>query len=72
MGRNLKLNDFDYKIKIEKDIMILIKLYRRLLNMKNDEYVNIYDITDAQIKTFVINSIYYIFLRDHELYKTKS
>ena len=64
VNRNLKLNNFNRKIKIKKDITILIKLYRRLLDVKNDEYVDTYDTINVRIETFVIDFVYYILLRD--------
>ena len=68
----MKLNDFNREIKIKKDIIMLIKLYKQLLNTKDDEHIDTYDTIDVRIETFIIDSIYYILLRSHELYKTKS
>lgn len=47
MGQNLKLNNFNHKIKIGEDIMILIKSYKRLLNTEDSGGADTYDIIDA-------------------------
>jgi hypothetical protein len=67
--RNLKLSDFDYKIKTKKNIAMLTKLYKRLLNAENNKDADIYDIINARIEIFVIDFVYYILICDHELYE---
>jgi len=71
INRNLKLNDFDHKIKIKENIAILIKLFRRLLNQKDGVSINIYNKINVRTKIFAIGFGYYILLRNYELYKTE-
>lgn len=72
VGRNLKLSDFDCRMKTEEDIVVLTELYGRLLDAEDDGHAGTYSIADTQTKTFVINSVYYTLLCGHEPYETKS
>lgn len=71
-NQDLKLSDLDREVKIDENIIVLIKLFGRLLGEKDDVDVGTYDKAGARIETFVIGSIYYTLLNDHESYKKES
>jgi hypothetical protein len=47
MDQNLKLSDFDHRMKIREDISMLTKLYRRLLHIEDNKGANTYSIAGA-------------------------
>jgi len=71
-NQDLKLSDLDREVKIDENIIVLIKLFGQLLGEKDDVDVGTYDKADARIETFVIGSIYYTLLNDHESYEKES
>jgi len=71
-NQDLKLSDLDREVKIGEDIIVLIESFGRLLGEKDGVDVGTYGKAGARIETFVIGSIYYILLNDHESYKKES
>jgi hypothetical protein len=59
-------------MKIRKNIAVLTKSYKRLLDAEDDGGAGTYGTADAQTETFAIGSVYYTLLRGHKPYETES